>query len=106
MRLSSKSWLIGIALGAPLVVGGSACAEPWSQARISRLPDSAFAVIETGPHGRRLRHLPHHDETGAVDPAHLAAARSRLGQVKWLDPASEDIARRHLEEHRSQLWLP
>jgi hypothetical protein len=34
-----------------------------------------------------------------VDLAHLKAARSRLGQVQWVDPASEAIARRHLEAH-------
>ena len=76
-----------------------AAAEEWSRAYISRLPDSAFAVVETAPDGRKVRHLPHHDETGAVDLAHLKAARSRLGQVRWLDPASAEIARRHLHEH-------
>jgi hypothetical protein len=81
----------------------TASAEPWSPARVSRLPDSAFAAIETAPDGRRLRHLPHHDETGAVDPVHLRVALARLGQVKWLDPASEALARRHLEEHRRDL---
>ncbi|MEK7385619.1 MAG: hypothetical protein AABZ83_04195, partial [candidate division NC10 bacterium] len=74
-------------------------AEEWSRGRIARLPDSAFAVVATAPDGRTVRHLPHHDETGAVDLAHLKAARARLGQVQWLDPASEAIARRHLEEH-------
>lgn len=74
-------------------------AEEWSGARISRLPDSAFAVVETAADGRKVRHLPHHNETGAVDLAHLKAARARLGQVKWLDPANEEVARQHLEEH-------
>jgi len=74
-----------------------------SRASISRLPDSAFAVVETAPDGRKVRHLPHHDETGAVDLGHLRAARSRLGQVRWLDPLSEEIARRHLEEHQREL---
>ncbi len=67
--------------------------------RISALPDSAFAAVETAPDGRRLRHLPHHDETGAVDLAHLKAARSRVGQVKWLDPANARAAREHLDGH-------
>ena len=80
-----------------------AAAEEWSRAYISRLPDSAFAVVETAPDGRKVRHLPHHDETGAVDLAHLKAARSRLGQVRWLDPASAEIARRHLHEHWREL---
>src|SRR5947208_10623089 len=69
----------------------------------SRLPDSAFAVVETAPDGRKARHLPHHDGTGAVDLAHLKAARSRLSQVKWLDTANEEKARRHLEEHWREL---
>lgn len=78
-------------------------AEEWSRTRIDRLPDSAFAVVEIAPDGRKLRHLPHHDETGALDVPHLRAARSRLGQVRWLDPAREAIARRHLEEHWREL---
>ncbi len=90
------SWLTAPAL---LALVGPAAAEPWSRGQIDALPDSAFAVIESAPDGRTLRHLPHHDETGAVDPAHLAAARARLGQVRWLDPNSEAAARRHLEEH-------
>lgn len=83
-----------------------AAAEEWSRARISRLPDSAFAVVETSPDGRKLRHLPHHDETGAVDLPHLRAARARLGQVQWVDPANEEIARRHLNEHWGQMRNP
>src|SRR5439155_11863414 len=59
--------------------------------------------VETAPDGRKVRHLPHHDETGTVDLGHLRAARSRLGQVRWLDPLSEEIARRHLEEHQREL---
>jgi hypothetical protein len=78
-------------------------AEDWTPARVRRLPDSAFAAIETTPEGRAVRHLPHHDEAGAVDPAHLRAALARLGQVRWLDPASEAAARRHLEAHRRAL---
>lgn len=82
-----------------LTVCAPARAEEWSRGRIAPLPDSAFAVVETAPDGRTARHLPHHDETGAVDLAHLKAARARLGQVQWVDPASKAIARRHLEAH-------
>ena len=80
-------------------VNSPAAAEEWPKARVSRLPDSAFAVVEISADGRKVRHLPHHDETGAVDPAHLRAARARLAQVKWLDPANGSVARRHLESH-------
>ncbi len=82
---------------------GTARAEVWSRARIARLPDSAFAVIEIAPDGRKLRRLPHHDETGVLDLAHVRAARARLGQVDWLDPAHEAVARAHLEGHSASL---
>ena len=83
-----------------LALGPSrAGAEEWSRARIARLPDSAFAVVEIAPNGKKVRHLPHHDEAGAVDPVHLKAALARLPQVKWLDPGNKEIARRHLEGH-------
>lgn len=91
--------LSGLLLALVALAPSAATADEWPKARISRLPDSAFAVIERSPDGRTLRHLPHHDETGAVDPAHLRAALARLSQVKWLDPANEAVARRHLEQH-------
>jgi hypothetical protein len=94
---------LALAFVAVLVVPSGGVAEEWPRARINRLPDSAFAMVEIGPDGRKVRHLPHHDETGAVDPAHLKAARARLPQVKWRDPASEAIARRHLDEHARDL---
>ena len=94
--MAARAMAIGILLTA---MASAAVAEEWTCARIDRLPDSAFAVVEIAPGGRKVRHLPHHDETGAVDAAHLRAARARLPQVKWLDPASESIARRHLDEH-------
>ena len=91
--------LVILLMSLALFASSSATAEEWSRARISRLPDSAFAVVEISADGRKVRHLPHHDESGAVDPAHLRAARARLAQVKWLDPANESLARRHLQSH-------
>ncbi len=85
-----------------LAVATPVFAEEWSQARIERLPDSAFAVVEIAGDGKKIRHLPHHNEQGDVDLPHLRAALSRLGQVKWLDPANEAVARRHLEEHQRE----
>ncbi len=90
---------IGVMMLALILLSAPAAAEPWSRARIERLPDSAFAVVELAPDGRKVRHLPHHDETGAVDPAHLRAARARFHQVNWMDPTSAEIARRHLDAH-------
>jgi hypothetical protein len=91
--------LAGLVVLGFTLVSASAGAEGWSRARIARLPDSAFAVVEIAPSGKKVRHLPHHDETGAIDAAHLRAARARLPHVRWLNPASEAIARRHLDEH-------
>ena len=86
-----------------LAVATSVFAEEWGRARIERLPDSAFAVVEIAEDEKKIRHLPHHNEQGDVDIPHLRAALSRLGQVKWLDPANEAIARRHLEQHWGEL---
>lgn len=92
--------LVLLTLASP---AGPAFAEEWSRGRIERLPDSAFAVVEIAEDGKKLRHLPHHNEQGGVDVPHLRAALSRLGQVKWLDPSNEAAARRHLEEHWREL---
>ncbi len=91
--------LTGLLVFLAVLATSSAVADEWSRGRISRLPDSAFAVVEMLSEGRKSRHLPHHDETGAVDPAHLRAALARLSQVRWADPANESVARRHLESH-------
>ena len=98
--------LLGLSTLVLGLAAGQAAAEPWSRTRIERLPDSAFAVIEIAPEGRKIRHLPHHDETGAVDPPHLRAARARFYQVRWLDQASAEIARRHLDAHTSRAFTP
>ena len=87
-----------IALGVPW-----AEAAKWSHAYIRQLPDSAFAVIERTPEGQRLRRLPHHDVTGALDLPHLCNALARLPQVKWRDPANAPIARWHLKDHVDQV---
>ena len=91
--------VIILLLSLALFASSSATAGEWPRARISKLPDSAFAGVEISAGGRKVRHLPHHDESGAIDPAHLRAARARLAQVKWLDPANESLARRHLQSH-------
>ena len=91
--------LTNLLIALAVLATSSVSADEWPKARISRPPDSAFAVVENSPGGRKLRHLPHHDETGAVDPAHLKVALARLSQVKWLDPANEAVARLHLEQH-------
>jgi hypothetical protein len=83
----------------------AAAAEPWPRAYIVARPDSAFAVVHTRPDGTKSRHLPHHDADGRVDVPHLRSALSRLGQVRWEDPADADRARQHLLAHEAVLGL-
>jgi hypothetical protein len=94
------------ALAVALVLPTPAAAERWTRQYITSLPDSAFAVIETTPDGKRLRHLPHHDRSGRVDVPHLRNAMSRLSQVKWADPRNAALAREHLERHLRELHTP
>jgi hypothetical protein len=102
-----KQRVVAIAgtIPALLFIAGAGDAEPWSTARIARLPDSAFAVVETNADGRAHRHLPHHDESGGLDLPHLRAAISRLDQVQWRDPVNDRRARCHLERHAREAGL-
>jgi len=95
-------WLLASVVGLVMLTGLAEAAK-WSRQYIRQLPDSAFAAIETTPEGKRLRHLPHHDANGDLDIPHLCNALVRLGQVKWRDPASAELARRHLRDHLEQV---
>ncbi len=94
---------VGILAALAIVGVSSVEAAKWTRRYINRLPDSAFAVIETSAKGKPVRHLPHHDIQGALDVPHLCNAMSRLPQVKWRDPASAEIARQHLRQHVAEL---
>jgi hypothetical protein len=74
-------------------------AEKWSKQYVQSLPDSAFAAIEFTKDGKKIRHLPHHNQEGEVDINHLKSALSRVHQVKWIDPANFAKAKGHLEQH-------
>ena len=77
--------------------------EKWSRAYIRSLPDSAFAVVETGPKGEKLRRLPHHDLSGAVDKPHLEAALRLWHRTKWIDSVNAKLAWEHLQRHVAEL---
>lgn len=89
-------WLL---LALFLMLAGTGWAEEWSQKYINSLPDDAFASVEVTPEGKKIRHLPHHDHTGALDLPHLLNALARHSQVKWVDPANAGPAREHLQAH-------
>ena len=98
-----KRCALGILVGVLVVVGAPAYAAKWTGQYIRQLPDSAFAVIETTPEGKSVRHLPHHDAAGNLDIPHLCNALSRVEQVKWRDAANAKAARLHLREHLDQI---
>lgn len=82
-----------------ILAHSAAAAEEWSRAYTNSLPDAAFTAIEKTADGKTVRHLPHHDQKGALDIPHLKSALARLKQVKWTDPSNEAKAREHLEQH-------
>ncbi|MFQ5802256.1 MAG: ComEA family DNA-binding protein [Candidatus Methylomirabilales bacterium] len=86
-----------------LTVPGLAGAERWSRKYINSLPDSAFASIELTPDGNKRRHLPHHNQSGALDLPHLLNALARHSQVQWIDPAHGAPAQEHLRAHMQQV---
>ena len=99
----ATAWLGAAAIAVSWALPQHAGAESWTRRYINSLPDSAFAVVETAPDGKKLRHLPHHDRAGRLDPAHLRNAMSRLSQVKWLDPRDAATARQHLSRHLQEM---
>ena len=88
-----------------LLTASSADAATWSRHYITSLEDSAFAVIEVTPEGKKIRHLPHHDHTGGLDVTHLLSAMARIHQVKWTDPRNKEAAEQHLRDHMKEYKL-
>lgn len=59
----------------------------WSPGYINELPDSSFAVVESGYgegkyENKNARHLPYKDKTGNIDLPHLRDALTRVNQIK------------------------
>lgn len=85
----------------------------WTKRYINDLPDSAFAVIEHGGKKdeegktvpRSLRHLHHHNASGAVDKPHLRSANSRVGQMTNLREELRRKALEHLDAHKRKLGI-
>jgi HK97 family phage prohead protease len=79
----------------------------WSAAFVNDLPDASFALIlpggskddsgKTTP--RSLRKLPHHDASGALDPAHVRNGLARAPQMTGVSDAQRARATAHLERH-------
>jgi competence ComEA-like helix-hairpin-helix protein len=76
----------------------SAICQGWTDLRIRLLPDSSFAVVEVKP-GEKIRHCPHHDSNGKIDEEQLIYVLGTLDRETWLDPANEQVAKKHLKNH-------
>lgn len=98
-----NKWSVVLILGILFAVQGAGFAEKWSRAYIRSLPDSAFAVIEIGPKGEKIRRLPHHDLSGAVDRPHLQAALRLWHRTRWLNSEDARIAWEHLRRHAEEI---
>ena len=75
-----------------------AICQGWTDLRIRLLPDSSFAVIEAKA-GEKIRHCPHHDSNGKIDEEQLIYVLGTLDRETWLDPANEQVAKKHLKNH-------
>lgn len=79
----------------------------WDRAYISNLPDSAFALIQSGGEKdetgrivpRSLRRLPHHGADGSIDLPHLRNALARASQMKDVSEEERNGAIAHLQRH-------
>jgi hypothetical protein len=75
------------------------------------LPDSAFALIQSGGSKdsegkttpRSLRKLPHHAADGSLDAAHVRNGLSRAPQMTGVSDAQRSRAVAHLEKHLAAL---
>jgi len=77
----------------------SAVCEMLTLYQVQMLPDDAFAVIETTGEGQRIRHCPHHDHEGNLDPNLLIYSLGTFREETFLQPEYADTARKHLMKH-------
>ncbi len=78
---------------------GSGICQEWSDLTIRRLPDSSFAIVESGEAGKKLRHCSHHDLNGKLDEEQLIYVLGTLKRETWLDLTNSNAAKKHLENH-------
>jgi HK97 family phage prohead protease len=71
----------------------------WNSAYVNSLPDSSFALVYKDDDGNKVRKLPHHDKSGAVDKVHLRNALSRCPQMTDCSEAQRSRALSHLKAH-------
>jgi len=73
---------------------------PWKSATKTGLPDSAYAIVyQPKGGGAKVRALPHHSSSGALDLPHLRNALARWNQVTGVPSAVKQAGLRHLKAH-------
>jgi len=85
----------------------------WDRAYINDLPDSAFALVQSGGEKdeqgktvpRSLSRLPHHRADGSIDLPHLRNAMARAPQMKDISEADRNEAVAQLEKHTKALKI-
>ena len=78
---------------------GPGICQEWSDLTIRLLPDSSFAIVESGEAGKKLRHCPHHDLNGKLDEEQLIYVLGTLERETRLDLKNSNAAKKHLENH-------
>jgi competence ComEA-like helix-hairpin-helix protein len=78
---------------------GSGICQGWTDLTRRLLPDSSFAIVESGEAGKKLRHCPHHDLNGNLDEEQLIYVLGTLERETWLDLKNSNAAKKHLKNH-------
>ena len=74
-------------------------AQKWTRLYIDQLPDTSFAVIETGDFGKKHRHCPYRDVNGEIDIEQLIYCLGTLERETWIKHESKWIAKKRLAQH-------
>ena len=76
----------------------SGICQEWKPAKISLLPDSSFALVETEK-GKKIKHCPHHDINGKLDEEQLIYVLGTFDNEVWVDLTNREVAEKHLTQH-------
>jgi len=95
-----------LALGAAVVISGVvgyAYGLGWSDLRVRLLPDESFAKVEHIDGGKKIKHCPHHDNSGDLDIEQLIFVVGTFENEKWQETKNKRLARKHLQNHYDTL---
>jgi len=82
---------------------GYAYGQGWSDLKIRLLPDASFAIVELVEGGKKIKHCPHHDNSGDLDIEQLIYVIGTFEDEKWKETKNRKLARKHLHKHYDTL---